>query len=343
MSITVRLIFWGLIGFVPNPQGHDGLAALLVDTQKAQEGIPPSKCGVPNHIAAVYLLDGDCEGGTCTRKPDDRKGDFRDVGLDQNFRGKPLPLAWLLGQEELSLAGEEKGKIKFRKPFLGHSHKIAPKTSRQAAYFSWIPSMDSLTNGHGQVRPSCLAGGDDCPVRARFFVPGGRAGACHLLHDPAPKDSKDSRQDVKIFKYTAPGQPCFEQAVADALLVELKVKSESVTLLSQSFSGDPRATFWARLKPDHQGKITLVVGNFPPHNAASHGNCAFPHSDLLRQLLLTKPAIQFSRADTHRVQKVVPGSCELEATELADLLAAAGSEHPHAGTACDPLSLGGHG
>ncbi|HET9210415.1 MAG TPA: hypothetical protein VFR03_08450 [Thermoanaerobaculia bacterium] len=339
MSITVRLIFWGLIGFVPNPQGHDGLAALLVDTQAAQTA--PSRCGVPVHFGALYLLDGQCE-GDCRRIPTGKETAAAQMGF-KSPRGEKLPLAWLLDKEDVTVVGnQEDDKIQVRKPWWWWPFsKICPKSERQSGFFSWVPSMDMLTGGHGRIKDSCLRADKDCPLNARFLAPGGKLGACHLLHGSDPQDATDPRhRNVDIFQYTSssPNQPAPERAVADASLVELEVKGDSVLLLSKGLPGRSTSSAWARLKPDANGKLTLVVANFPRHNAGNPPNCP-PHSDLLFTLLADPGTPRLTRTMTGKINRVFPGSCEPEAQILAEIIEKGVShEHPHAGTACDGMT-----
>ena len=345
MSITVRLIFWGLIGFVPN--GDQGMTALLVDPEAAQadhQNVNPA-CAVPPHLSVVYLFDGECDQGDCRRVPPGRVNDSRRMGFDRTVHGKDLPLAWLLNKEDLDIVGDENVAARLRKPFFGSNRKVAPTSKRQTSYFSWVQSMSALTGGQAQIGSDCLEGKASCPIQARFTVEGGRAGACHLFHFPKAPQAKDDRRELRIFEYTVPGQPSFFRAVADAVLVEFEVEGDSVLLLSRKLPERPPSTAWARLKPVN-GKLTLVVANFPPRSN-SHGtaaphpghSCVPPHSDSLLDLLAQTPKLIAVRRETdRRGEKVVPGSCEPEANILAELLTRPG-EPPHSTTACDGRTI----
>jgi len=366
MSVTVRLIFWGLIGFVPNPGGHDGLTALLVDPKHAQPLETKPECAVPPHFSVVYLLEGQCE-GACERIPDHQLGNALLMGFRQPLQnGEPLPLFWLLEQEDLTITGGDDDRMKFRSPFFFLrflQKRSAPRSERQASYFTWVQSMDTLTGGHGEVKPACLNPGitrqdgdnleqlkeeERCPIHARLKVRSGRASACHLLHLLPPSDAgdgqraDDGKRDVQIFDYTVPGQPNpLHKATADAMLVQLKAEGDNVVLLSQGFperhdpslsetppNDPPLPMAWARLRPDSHGKLTLVVANFPPRTGAAedahdHTKCAPSHSDILFRLLATQPKLPATRSASTETQKTMPGSCEPEAVELAHILSSA--------------------
>src|SRR5688572_21254803 len=106
-TITVRLIFWGLVGFVPDLDGQRSLTALLVDPARTQ--VQQGTCPLPTHFSVVYLLDGNCvEGGDCKRIPQGKgfQADLMGFNLDLG-PDKPLQLAWMLDQEELEISGEE--------------------------------------------------------------------------------------------------------------------------------------------------------------------------------------------------------------------------------------------
>lgn len=341
MSITVRVIFWGLIGFVPNPEGQKGLTALLVDTAQAQrDDAVEEKCKIQDHLSAVYLFDGTCEGEDCTRP---RGVDNDAIAMGLRSEANPLQLGWLLDHEDLKLVGDETKKMSFHNPFMGFSSKIAPASERQAQSFFWVPSLATLAEEAGVVRKECIEGKPPCPLNARFTLQGGEAGACHLIHQTGIT-ARDRKRYVRIFDYDLPGRQKFQRAVADAVLVTLTFKGDSVLLVSQSLQGHDGSPAQARLWPDAHGTVTLVVAHFPRNarlNEATHlahTSCVPPHSDILLRLLSTGPKTKgIRRADSGKVKRLDPGSCEAEAISLAKLFKDSSPEVPHATTACDGI------
>lgn len=340
--ITVRVIFLGLIGFVPSPEGAKDLAALLVDSVQAQPH--EMACPMEPHVPFVFLLHGKCEdGGRCRRIIGSRaRQSARVTGLLHGFRQrKPEGLLWILRTEDLEISGDEDEELDLRNPFLSFLQGNAPGSTRETSYFSWVPSMKRLAKGHAQLRADCRRADPTCPLSARFRIDGGATGACHLFHDPKPSDG--TRREVRIFAYTRPDQSQFRQAVADAVMVEFEESGNYVALRSQGLPGRCRPMVSVRLFPDDEGKVTLIVGNLvPPHAAVPlNGEEGYlqPHSDVLFNLLADRVArpVRMPYSETRLIE---PGACEEEMVELSHLLARPSFlEYPHAVTACDGISF----
>lgn len=335
-TITVRLIFWGLVGFVPDLDGTRSLTALLVDPARTQ--IQEKTCSFPPHYSVVYLLDGECE-GDCRKVPPNREPDAALMGFDQQGPGKRLPLAWLLDQEELGISGEEDERLKLQKPWLSFLHRKAPRSDRQVSHFSWVQSMNRLTGGNGRVLDDCLGASTNCPLQARFRLQGGEASACHLFHER--ENSSGPERNVQIFEYQTANGRNPKRVAADAALVEFEQEGDSVILESQGLPERNRSRATARLIPNKDRIITLVVANLPegPRNGElhHHRDCSRPHSDALLDLLKKRPSRLPNRKPAGTV-RLNPGACEKEAAVLADLLSGASGEIPHSTTSCDGAS-----
>jgi hypothetical protein len=349
MSITVRVIFWGLMGFVPNEEGQRGLTALLVSPSHQEAA----------HIPAVYLYEGSCEGipltknggNPCVRVPDPYKQDVA------THLGATAPgLRWLLQNEDLEILGEE-SRVKLnttgRKTLFGRLRE-APASARQTAAFTWVPSMATLTAGHGQVRDDCLFWVGTCPLSARFKVRGGKARTCHLFHT-LKADPRSPAQEVVVFSYRSEnGKPENlppPQAVADAVQLEFEVEGDYVELGAWDFPGlSGQQTLKAAVKlrpPAGSRTLTLIVSNGPQHSDDEEDYTGSPHQEALFNLLARQPVFRFTR-DELRTEWVAPGTCEREITALANATfdrpndkhaksdgSGSRKEVPHATTACD--------
>ncbi len=338
MSITVRLIFWGLVGFAPNPEGEKGMTALLVDPPQGQAS--EKSHSVPRHLSAIYLLKGECT-GDCARIPDGHEKKAELMGFTIKD-GKPvardrlhLGLAWLLDREELDLSGDEDEKFKHQKPLIDFSSNIAPTKENHGSYFKWVQNLDSLIEGSGRVRNDCIYGESTCPLHGLFRIQGGRTSTCHLFHDPERDSFESNERDIRLITYIKPNGKRFRRAVADAVLVEFTEEGEFLTLTSQGLPEQNRQCAEARIKPDAQGDLTLVVVNFP---IPGHPIAPEPHSDFLYSLLDQEPISRTMRDDTIlKTTPGLPGSCELEAIRLESLFGRNKwiREAPHSTTACD--------
>lgn len=357
MSITVRLIFMGLIGFAPHDDGRQGMTALFLDTARMQS--PSAQCPVPSHIPVVYMLDGKCT-GECERVPHGREDDADSMGF--NNPNHPLQLAWLLDKEDLEISQVDQDAVRLARPFFFQGRRrLAPRRSGQTSYFSWVPDMQQLTGGYGKVREDCLGDQGTCPLTARFKLTGGEASTCHLFHDLDDQPSPDGKSTVRVFDYTieedGATRVVSKQAVADAVLVEFEVEGDRVTLDSWELpmgQGQQAKKGTAHLWPAENSRtLTLIVAYLPSlgsihpqipqvegvEGEAHHdAGCEQSHAEVLFDLLAReqspRPVRTLNEKETMRVS---PGSCEPEVLRIAALLQ---GEPPHSTTACSGTRFG---
>lgn len=344
MSFTVKVIFVGLIGFVPNPDGQNGMAALLINPESPQ--FKSMDCPTPPHLPIVLLLKGKCDdAGDCYRIPPHLKAQAEAMGLGDILKNQQGGLLWLLDQEELDISGDRK-KFKFTNPW--RFPWAAPKSVRQSTDFDWVPSINKLSSGQGQINDDCLHANRNCPLHARFQFQGGKAGACHVFHD------EDDERNVRIFEYLIPGQRLVHRrAVADAVQLEYDAEAEYISLESKRLKErEPAREAKALLRPDGDGKLTLIVANISPFpceeedHSRSRG-CHSAHADVFFQLLKDPNVPRPVRVLSKRKGNVDPGPCEEEVDAFANLFscpvyeisglgrAQGRRQVPHSITACD--------
>jgi len=244
----------------------------------------------------------------------------------------------MLEDEDLDISGDQDEKLKLRNSLLRFIWKTAPRFDRQSNDFSWVPRMNELTRGHGQIREACRQVDGRCPLHAHFRIQGGTAGVCHMFHDS--EDPKDPQ--VKIFNYSTPnGERFLRRAVADAMQVEFEEPSGSVILRSKILpGGEGGRTAWAELTTDTTGKLTLVVANLSvlQDGETHHQDCAPSHSDAFFELLADPEVPRPTRILDEEEVNVDPGACEEEMSDIARLfLAGSKRELPHTVTACDGI------
>lgn len=333
-SITVQVIFFGLMGFVPNEGGLKGMTALIVDPPR-QAGDP---CSIPPHFPLVLVVTGKCEpAGNC---------------LQEGVPGKNnVTLKWQLDREDLEIFGKQKSMEvcsgglfnRWKKWASAHSDSPAPAYSWELPSFSWVPSIDRLTGGYGHVREDFLQDGTpDPPVNARFLVRGGQASACHLIHKipVAQEETQGEEREITLFHYDFGGKIApFDRAVADAVKVEFEAEGRSIDLYSWNFSAPQQQQ---KLKPkravrlsppDGSNTLTLIVANVPlkPHrdNDGVDHQCP-PHSDIFYDMLArespyrpTRTVVQYPPAHIMN-----PGSCEKELSDVVEILGPYKEEAP---------------
>lgn len=317
MSVTVHVIFMGLIGLVP----QEGMTALMVD---------PS--GDNEHVPYIFLLEGECNPvgeSTCSRYCD-------------QF-GEVPKLCWQLDKEDLKILGNQTLLTFDRTGYqtIFGNPKEVPRWKWQANDYSWVPGIEILTGGYGKIRDSCLADGEPCGlVRARMRLRGGHATACHLIHDVSDARETGRKRNVINFPYQI-GDRELHQAVADAARVEFQVEGDEVYLHSWSFDKDggqePHKDS-VILKPENPGRpLTLIITNFPLHE---HSGSNF-HAEILFDLLALAPPERPTRKDCAEYDcprlPRYPGSCEQEAAQIEELFE--GHDYIHSRTFCDGMSF----
>lgn len=314
MPLTVRLIFWGLIGFVPNTNLQNGMTALLAAT-----GLDQGACHVPPHASQVLLLDGECKGDCLRGMATAGSAVATGIGpVDARFK-----LNWMLNGEHLEVTGGEPGvnlALGNRPKIRGHQVAL-PATADQASDFSWVPDMDVLSGGKGGVNDACLAENvTGCPIVARFKIKSGRVMAGHLLHKIDPAGTR-----VSAFDFFRDGVliPDYEQAVADAVLVEMTVGEDHVDLVSSDYAKrHPNAV--ATLSPAKgRNVITVLIGQVEDPTVGLPAACIRPlfnqHSQVFFKLLsdpTIKPAIR-KVSQPEKTAVVTPGACENDFIKLA--------------------------
>lgn len=325
MGVTVEVIFWGLIGLAPDQEPPSEMFALLADPVAAHDAEEHS---IPEHAARVWLIEGKCIEGHCTRAPRhvidaaSRAGlphPLKLMGSDEDF-----PLRWWLHEEHLQFMGGATGGVNpvrgGRPTLLGRPVRL-PETDLASRDLSWIPSVSLLTAGAGEVEADCLREAEDCPISARFLVQGGEVIACHLLH------GKFSQ--LELFKFWAPGAPAsdFHQAVADAARAQFEIAGDRIVLESWNLPRETRTAHAVLMPATRNGRITLLVGNWqsPYEKEQSHPERHFlSFYNLLGKNVVRRPV----RRHTFRTDRGSTGLCEQDLESFEEKLEKAWKSFP---------------
>ncbi len=310
-SATLEVIFYGLIGLVPDRNYRD-LIALLLDG---------SSSGVEEHVPALYLDQGICSG--CKNLPDS----------PSNFLfGARSIHGWDLWFPDLEKEGSP---LRSGRPPRQFPTQLVDLTSPL-----WMPQMSLISPQVGTVRAGCLEGKpSNCGVAARFRLAGwGQADvqdsgveACHFVHG--------SDRVVDAFLFAPRGEPVGTaslNAVADASKFSIRFQGPELRLALRRFGQQVQ---YATLMPA-QGIIRLVVWNQPkvPH---CEGHPRMPHFEAYYKLT----AGRTTRISVPRGPHVTPGkilgSCEdlLTTIDPSECKEPAVS-YPHNIRECDSMLYG---
>lgn len=296
---TLRIIFYGLIALAQDPNRHEGALALLVND--------------PNHAASVWMVEGVCTEGPCDRIPGEPG--VTDI-MSSLYRERGLNLVWFLGQEHLTLETVEGSSVENWPQTTAvdapDSSQAFPANADQTRSLLWVPHLSSISPTAGPLRSACLSERGCESIAARFNVSPGLVSSCHLVHE-----GNGDQAEVHAFDFRSFGSSSLSnirpQAIADAVMVEIKVNGSAVRIASRPFAADDiqhRAT----LTPQ-QGRVTLVVSNNDYSGQGSHHH--FEHYYKLTEQGATLSEKPVPHAQSK--QKLDPGHCEqiLDAFEKA--------------------------
>lgn len=239
-GFTLRVIFYGLVAFVPN-KDHTGMTALLVRAT--------------GHEGVIGTLDDViCEGENCTS----------DTQLiwrldDDTLRGRQFLLTL---DGVLSIKNRAKFNLCPKNPLSGHPEKM---NNPKGFDLKWVPCMKHIYPDGQYVNPRCLDDLYSCTAKASLsFVDVQTAKVCHFSHT----DDFDDRSVKKygLFNFEKRGDRSRKgsaRVVGDAVLVELEVAKEvTLSAIDQDPKDDSRTNLHASLKPANGGPyVTLVISN----------------------------------------------------------------------------------
>lgn len=235
MVFTLRIVFYGLIAFVPNSQ-ELGLTALILDSKRA---------ATHEHAPKLWLIEGCYEKGGVNRCPN-----RKDIDELADLKRK-----------EISILNLPSGKmIGLELP----SEEVVGFPCYRDSSLKWIPQMESVEAAAGQVARECLEPETrSCRIAARFKVHGrGQAHACHFLHETMKiPPYYDVLHSFNFSSVGDPLSPRSARAIADALEVDFEISGFFVTLRLKSL--DEERYYDYVIFPSADSEIILAITNQP--------------------------------------------------------------------------------
>jgi hypothetical protein len=296
-TVTVRLIFYGLIAFAPESvDGQpDKLHALLVNATGPQYS--SDGCAIPRHVPVLYVQAERCRdnGRVCSFAPTIEKP-------DQTVSGGWRLDGQLLGIEVLS--GSQRRPRQLRAAREKSAPGELPASSEQTESLAWIPSIEKLS-----VDPDCLGEARDCPIISRVTLNDGRAASCHLAVTPELFELYPYELKPAGASSAAP----IRQAMSDAVMVSLEIPRNAKVKITSSplraESGTRGRTRSIVLEPGRGDAIDVWVANVPPRHDPGRDFPACHHSasDIDRHFelyynLANRPVPSSERAVPRRVR-----------------------------------------
>lgn len=351
---TLKLIFYGLVAFVPSSR-NEGALMLFPNAIELSDA---RGCALHEHQPRIFKVKADCPAGAAPCLEEIR------LAVGSGLYIEPL-LSTTSGvnRVEGGIFTSAKGRLSL------------PTEDEHTEDLGWVPNINELSNQAGQVRPECLVNYRECGLSIALRAWEGEARSCHLAHPTAASLASLAEQNLPGSKVTAPAgsarvigyrfkdldQPAAEldriQAVTDAFAIEIKSSSREFILGLQPF--DPAVPgSEIQLTAGADGVATLLLANLPkPEDPAAPvaAHCrpsqgVDRHFDAFYHLASQDPQL-YARPLPHATLEQAPFvlsmRCETEVGLLAALLEDEGNKPggkktapPHSVPACATGSFG---
>jgi hypothetical protein len=265
LDFLVRILFSGLIAFIPSEDGTE-VTVLLLNVDHAYHSSDGSS--LPDHKPIVIARAGGCTGDCPNRDSEIAQYVYADKSLsaaqDSLEEAVEGGGAWVLDGSDLEL---RKGST--TDPALpafaiedgvrgtvNGQPQMVPTTSTEREDFSWVADLEQLCSG-------CTVDADlfdSIPpelVAARFTLRSGRLftwSVGRIGSDVTPVHFKRLDGTGSSSAYT--------QAVADWVAADITVSAESIELVEEKFNGGTGRSML--LEPDASGTVEIAVLNLPP-------------------------------------------------------------------------------
>jgi hypothetical protein len=296
MDFIVRILFSGLMTFVPSQDGKE-LTVLLLNVDHGyhvSDGSP-----LPHHKALVLARAGACAGQCPKREQEVASflfgGKPPDVALDSLEAAIGGGAVWELRGTELSVRkgasrNADLPPLVIQRNVRGTDAgvpRLVPTTALEREDYSWIASAS-------RVCP-------ECTLDAAFLSaqpPRGRIVARFRLRSGKAFTYAVSRRGMSVAPVrfqrldgTGPASP-YTQAVATWVAAEINVSGSSIELVEQTFAGSYGRSM--NLSPDANGRVEIAVLNLPqvmPPDTRNMGDAAAgKHFEVYYDLARNPPA-----------------------------------------------------
>lgn len=294
MNFILRILFSGLMAFVPSEDGKEVTVVLLnVDHQHSSDG-----SFLPSHKPLLVARAGNCT-GTCPKRDEaiatylfaDKSVSVAQDSLEAAVSGGG---AWALASSDLSLR-----KSSTTDPDLPDlvirddvraTGSIIPTTSAEREDFSWVANLKELCPTACTLDSSVF--GTNPPaglVAARFKLRSGSVFTWSVARIGS------NITPVHFQRLDGSGSAsAYSQAIASWVGADITVSADSIEIVDDAFDGSSSRSM--RLYPDTSGKVEVAVLNLPPFVPPVTANNEAPavgkHFEMYYELSATPPAIE---------------------------------------------------
>jgi hypothetical protein len=262
VDFIVRILFSGLMAFVPSQDGKE-LTVLLLSVDHGYhvaDGTP-----LPHHKAMV-LARANCA-GDCPKRNEGvasyiYNGVPAEIALDSLEAAVGNGAVWELSGCDLFVRKGSSRDPELQPLVIQHnvraSDSIVPANAREREDYTWVASA-------GQVCPTCVLD----PAYLTGIPPKSRVVARFRLRSGKAFTYAVSRQGTNVTpvhfaRLDGTGTPsAYTQAVANWVAADIRVSAQSIELVEQTFAGTRSRSM--NLAPGANGKVEIAVLNMPPY------------------------------------------------------------------------------
>lgn len=293
-TFVLRILFTGLMAFIPNENGTEVTVLLLnANGHHTSDG-----SRMQPHKPLLYASAGSCSGDCVNDDLDIAKFTFRDqvpsAQLDSLTNALGDGSAWAIAGSDIAVQKSSGGAnlpaLNIRDDVRGtvdDEPEIVPGTSSSARDFSWIPSLTPLCSSGCTINSDLFDTVPPSIVAARFTINSGDLytySIARIGSDVTP---------VKFKRLDGTGSTSsYVQAVTSWTGLDIEVTGGSIDFVETKHDTTTGRTM--TLSPDENGIVEVAVVNLPPFVPPSSSSNNAPqvgkHFEMYYDLLETPPA-----------------------------------------------------
>lgn len=292
-TFVLRILFSGLMAFIPNENGTE-VTVLLLESNHYHTS---DGAAMQPHNSILYARAGNCSGACVTNDATIAAKTFRDLApaaqLDALANTLGTGSVWdIIGSDvtvqkvsgaanlpSLNLINNVRGTV-------NGQPQLVPTTANERRDLSWIPRLQQLCGGGCAIDSDLLATVPPELVAARFKLTSGDV----YTYSLARMGSDVTPVHFKRLDGTG-GTSAYVQAIASWVAADIEVTGDGIQFVETKHDGSTGRTM--TLSPDASGKIEVAVVNLPPFVPPATANNDAPqvgkHFEMYYELLQTPP------------------------------------------------------
>ena len=292
MDFILRILFSGLITFVPSDDGKE-LTVLLLNVDHSYH--TSDGTSLPHHKPLLLARAGRCSGTCPTRDEEIARYLYADqspaVAVDSLDGAVAGGGAWALNGADVTVrkggaAAADLPPLALRK---GVRNTFIPTTSAEREDYTWLASINQICGTPcDDLNPAVLASQPPSGlVAARFRLRSGKVFTYSIAR------TGSNVKPVHFKRLDAQRDPSpYSQAVAAWMAADIAISGEDVEIVEAKFDGSAGRTM--KLAPDANGRVEVAVLNLPPFVRADRPFTGplgpGTHFELFYELAKTPPA-----------------------------------------------------